>query len=239
LRFGLFVRRLVVEALGRHLAKLAVPEPDLEVELVAEAMDGIDGDEGEATLLDRRLVDHLAPELCGRSDRAADERQAPDQGHVAAAPAVRAPAPDHVVVEVYAPLRVLLGRDVREVRLRPDVARLGILLARERHPAEVLDRRVPAAAAGGNVDSPTPGALRKPLDRRRIERRARLTGMRLAGRGERLAQPLAPAPVGPSLLRRIGDEAREGTGDRRHGRRQRIGRQPSASRRSAAARSGA
>src|SRR5919201_1008065 len=56
---------LVVEALGRDLPQRAVPELDLEIEVVAEASHRVHGDEREAAVLDCRLVEDLAVELGG------------------------------------------------------------------------------------------------------------------------------------------------------------------------------
>ena len=181
-------------------------------------MDRVDGDQREATVGDRGLVDRLAVELGGRGDRAADERQAPDQGDVAAAPAVGAPAADDVVVEVDLPVGVVVGGDVGEVGLRPQVGGLAAVLARgERDPAVVLgDVRLPSSPAVGSrrvarhrhVHAPAPGAVGKPAHRLAVEPRARLGGERLAGAGE-----LAPAAARPSG--RTGDASCEASAMKR------------------------
>src|SRR4029078_366248 len=63
---------LVVEALDGELLALLAPYLDLEIELVREALHGIDGDHGEALIGDGRLVDHLRLELRGGTLRAAE-----------------------------------------------------------------------------------------------------------------------------------------------------------------------
>ena len=73
-------------------------------------------------------------------DGAADQRPAPDQGDGAGAAVLAAPAADHVVVEVDPPVRVVLGEDVGEVGLGPEVGRLALRAAGRRRRG----RRAPA-----------------------------------------------------------------------------------------------
>ena len=120
---------LGVEALGGELADGAIPELDLEEEVVAEAVHRVDRDQREAPVGHRRLVERLAVELGRRGNRAADQRQPPDQRHVTAAAAVGAPAADHVVVDVDLPVGVVLGGDVGEVGLGAQVRRLAVVVA--------------------------------------------------------------------------------------------------------------
>ena len=85
------------------------------MKIVAVALEGVEGDQGEAVVGDLFLVDGLAVELGGGGDGAADEGAAPDEGDRAGAAVLAAPAADHVVVEVDFPVRVVLGEDVGEV----------------------------------------------------------------------------------------------------------------------------
>jgi hypothetical protein len=63
-----------VEALGRQYVDGSVEQLDLAEDVVAEAVNGIDGNEGEAPVNDRRLVDWLALQLGCDRHRAAHER---------------------------------------------------------------------------------------------------------------------------------------------------------------------
>src|SRR5919108_5614141 len=131
---------LVVEGLGGDLAQRAIPELDLEIEVVAEASHRVHGDEREAAILHRRLVEHLAVELGGRGDGTPDERPAPHQRDVATPISLRPPGADHVVGEVDLPIGVVLGGDAGEVGLGAQVGRFEVTGTLERHPAEVLDQ---------------------------------------------------------------------------------------------------
>src|SRR5215211_6127585 len=224
---------LVVEALGCDLTQRAVPELDLEIEVIPEAPHGVDGDEREAAVLHRGLVEHLVVELRRNGDRAAHQRKAPYQRDVAAALTIRAPGADHVVGDVDLPVWVVLGGDVGEVGVRAQVGGLAILGPFKRDPAEVLDRRrtrvfFSVAALRGyrlhrpagrrHVDAPAPTAIREPLDRLAIEPCPGLAAVRITGLDEPLPKPLLEAPVWLSLLGRVGDEAGEGARNRRaHG----------------------
>src|SRR5919201_886921 len=221
---------LVVEALCRDLAQRAVPELDLEIEVVAEASHRVHRDEREAPVLHRRLVEDLAVELGGRGDGAADERQAPHQGDVATSISLRPPGADHVVGEIDLPIRVVRGGDVGEVGLGAQLGGLAVTGSLEGHPAEVLDQdaaggllplpgfpggnRLGGAAGGRHVPPPAPAALGKPLHRLRSERRPGLGLVQLARPRELLPQPLLPAAVSGPLLRRVSDEAGKRAPDR-------------------------
>ena len=107
---GLLVLGVRVEALRGELAHAAIPQLHRQEQVVAESVHGVDRDQREPPVGHRRLIDRLAVELGGDRDRAADQRQAPDQGDVAAAAAVGAPPADHVVVEVDLPVGVVRRR---------------------------------------------------------------------------------------------------------------------------------
>src|SRR6478735_12208689 len=108
---------LRVEGLGGEFVGAAAPELHFHEDLVAVSLEGVEGDQGEAVLRDRLLVDGLGLEHGGGGDGAADQRSAPDQGDRSGPPVLAAPAPDHVVVEVDPPVGVVLGEDVGEVGL--------------------------------------------------------------------------------------------------------------------------
>ncbi len=76
---------------------------------------------------DRLLVDRLQVQLGGGGDGTADQGAAPDQGDLAGAAVLAAPAADHVVVEVDPPVRVVLGEHVGEVGAGAEVGRLAAL----------------------------------------------------------------------------------------------------------------
>ncbi len=198
---------LVVEALRRDRAQAAVPEVDLQVELIAEARDGVDGDQGEAALLDGGLVEDLALELGGRREGAAHQRDAPDQGHLAAAAGVGRQPPitssfrsifQSGLSSTVTSVKSALAR--RSVGSRPRGGRGDV--------AEVLDRAAsgPGRARGGrDVGALAPGALREPADVLRVERGARLVGERRRS-GPReprgAAPPSARAAAAPARCRR-------------------------------------
>src|SRR5262245_16603792 len=94
------IRASGVEALRRNLLAAPVPELDLEVDVVAVALEGVEGDEGEAAVGDDFLVDGLQLELGPGRDGAGEEWAAPDQGDRAGAAVLASPTADHLVVEV-------------------------------------------------------------------------------------------------------------------------------------------
>src|SRR5918994_7269674 len=118
---------LIEEALCGQPVDPPVPRLELEVALVAQSLHRVHRDEREAAVLDRRLVNDLAVELRGRDDRAPHERHPPHQRDVTGASAIRAPRPDHGVVEVDLPLRIRLRDDVGEIGGGAPPARLLLL----------------------------------------------------------------------------------------------------------------
>jgi hypothetical protein len=85
--------------------------------------------------------------------------------------------------------------------------------------AEDLDLPVLRVDAGGrgDPDAPAPGPLRKPGDLGRGLDPARQVLDRRGALAEMVAEDLGESPIGDALLRGAGDEAGNGSGDRRHG----------------------
>src|SRR5439155_21648242 len=93
----------------------------------------------------------------------AAERYAPDERHVATRRARPAPVPDHLVVQVHLPVRVLIGGFVRELRDGAKVARVVAVTPGEGDVPEVLQ----ALASGGgrrHVGAPAIRAFGIPCD---------------------------------------------------------------------------
>ncbi len=163
-------------------------------------MDRIDRQQREAALVDGGLVEHLAVELGGDGERAADQRRPPDQRQLAAAAAVAAPGADDVVVEIDLPVGILGGGDVGEVGGCDHLAGLAVRLARERDMAEELGRdaldRLGAGSDDRHVGAAAPGPLREVADRVEVGAGPGFLSVRRAGLRERGAEPFLPAPVG-------------------------------------------
>src|SRR4051812_31122082 len=188
----------VVEALRGQLFGSVGPDPNLHVDRVAIGLEGVEGEQGEATVGDDLLVDGLVIELGRRGDGTGHHRRPPDQGHGPGAAVLAAPTTDDVVVEVDLPVGVVLGEDVGEVGLGAQVARAATLGLDVGDMAEELELplgpRGPGAA--GDPDAAAPGPLGKPIDvAAGFDARGQLLVVvaRLAKRSREL---LGEAPVG-------------------------------------------
>jgi hypothetical protein len=219
--------RSVVEALGGQLFGAVAPELDLHEDLVAVALQGIQGDEGEAAVGDRFLVDGVLVELGGGRDGSLEQGAAPDQGDGSGAAVLAAPAADDVVVEVDLPAGVVLGEDAGEVGLGLEVAGVALLRLDVGDVAEELDCALGALGPGaaGDPDTAAPGTLREPVELAVGAYSLGQLTVLVAGLAEGSRQALGEAAVGNPLLGAVGV-----TGKPPYS--------PSVSRRSAAARSG-
>jgi hypothetical protein len=196
----------------------SAPELDLHEDVVAVALEGVEGDQGEALVGDRLLVDRLRVQLRGGRDRAADQGAAPYEGDGAGPPVLAAPAADHVVVQVDAPVRVVLGEDIGEVGGGAEAAGLVAGRLHVGDVAEQLQRALGAVGScrAGHPDPPAPGALREPVELlRHLDSGWKVLQLR-AGLPERLRQSLGKSPMRNPLLRAVGDETRDRARVRRH-----------------------
>src|SRR6188474_445385 len=200
---------LRVEALAGKLLSSAAPKLDLHEDLVSIALQRVQGDQGEAAVGDELLVDRLELQLCRCGHRALHEGATPDERHRAGAAVLAAPAADHLVVEVNAPVGVVLREHVGEVGCCLEVrwvATLGLYIG---DLAEELELAVWAGDPGGarNPDPTAPRALWEPL-----QLLWRLCSLGQAGDpatcvAKALTQALGEAAVRDPLLRAVGDEA--------------------------------
>src|SRR5829696_145988 len=231
--------RSVVEALRGELFRPVVPELHLHEDLVAVGLEGVQGYQREAAVGDRFLVDRLAVELGGGRDGPLEEGPPPDEGDGAGTAVLAPPAADHLVVEVDAPVGVVLGEDGGEVGSGAEAGGVAIGGLDIGDVAEHLDRSLAALGArgAGNPHPAAPGAPREPFELAVGAHPLGQLGERVAGGAELAGEALGEAAVRDPLLGAVGDEAGDRAGIRRHGGRRAYS-APAASRRSAAACSG-